>query len=85
MCVCFDSRVIKVCGLIKDLRVKLAPCLENNNNNIILRSQPSQTPNWCMTPPCLWDKGPTLPKTLTGNVYRGIHTLLPSRFERATS
>jgi hypothetical protein len=45
--------------------------------NLILRSRPSQTPNWCMRPPCLWDKGPPLPNDLTGKVYRGIHTLPP--------
>jgi hypothetical protein len=37
----------------------------NNNNNLILRSRPSQTPNQCMRPPCLWDKGPPPPNHLT--------------------
>jgi hypothetical protein len=28
----------------------------NNNNNLFSRSRPSQTPNWCMRPPCLCRK-----------------------------
>jgi hypothetical protein len=39
------------------------------NNNLFLRSRPSQTPNWCMRP--------LLPSDLTGKVYGGIHTLPP--------
>jgi hypothetical protein len=49
----------------------------NNNNNLILRSRPSETPNWCMRPPCLWDKGPPPPSDLNGKFYEGIHTLPP--------
>jgi hypothetical protein len=47
--------------------------INNNNNNLFLRSRPSQTPNWCMRPPP--------PSDLTGKVYRGIHTLPHSGFE----
>jgi hypothetical protein len=56
----------------------LSPFISNNNNNLFLRSQPSQTPNWCMRPPP--------PNDFTGKVYGGIHTLLaPSGFEHMTS
>jgi hypothetical protein len=53
----------------------------NNNNNLILRPRPSQTPNWCMRAPCLWDKGPPPHKDFTAKVYGGAHTLPPSGFE----
>ena len=49
----------------------------NNNNNLFLRSPPSETSNWCMRPPCLWDKGPPLHSDLTAKVYKGVHTLPP--------
>jgi hypothetical protein len=70
----------------------------NNNNNIninnlILRSQPRQTPNSCMIPLCLWDKRPLclwdkrspLHIDLTVKVYECVHTLPPSGFELMTS
>jgi hypothetical protein len=65
----------------------------NNTNNLILRLQLSHTPNWCMRPPCLWDKGPPcfwdkgppLCNDLTVKVYEGIHTLPHSGFEPVTS
>jgi hypothetical protein len=41
--------------------------------------------NWCTRSPCLWDKGPLQSRDLTGKVYRGIHTLPPSRFVPVTS
>jgi hypothetical protein len=28
---------------------------------VVVVSRPSQTPNWCMRPPCLWDKGLSYP------------------------
>jgi hypothetical protein len=58
--------------------------IENNNNNLILGSQPIQTPNWCMIPPCLCDKKPSAHSDLNVNVYRGVHTLHPSIFEPMT-
>jgi hypothetical protein len=48
----------------------------NNNNNLILRPQPTQTPNWCMRPPYLWDKEPLQCNDLTAEFYRGVHNLL---------
>ena len=51
--------------------------INNNNNNLFLRSRTSQTPNWCMRPPP--------PSDITGKVYGGIHTLPPSGFELLTS
>jgi hypothetical protein len=57
----------------------------NNNNNIILRSQLCKRPNWCMRPPCLWDKGPPPRSDLSAKVYGGMHTLPPSGFELVTS
>ena len=59
--------------------------VNNNNNNLFLRSPPSETPNWCMRPPCLWDKGPPLCSDLTAKVYRGVHTLPSFGFEPVTS
>ena len=55
----------------------LSPFSSNNNNNLFLRSQPSQTPNWCM--------GPPPPSDFIGKVYCGIHTLPPYVFEHMTS
>lgn len=54
----------------------------NDNNNLILRSQPSQAPKWCMRTTCLWDKGPPLHSNLTAKVYRGVYTLPHSSFEQ---
>jgi hypothetical protein len=56
----------------------LSPFSSDNNNNLFLRSHPSQTPNWCMRPPP--------PSDFTGKIYGGIDTLLsPSGFEHMTS
>lgn len=54
----------------------------NDNNNLILRSQPSQAPKWCMRTTCLWDKGPPPHSNLTAKVYRGVYTLPHSAFEQ---
>ena len=57
----------------------------NNNSSLILRPHPRQTPNWCMRPPCLWDKGPLPCSDLIAKVYKGVHTLPPYGFEPMTS
>ena len=57
----------------------------NNNNNLFLRSPSSETPIWCMRPPCLWDKVPPLHSDLSAKVYKGVHTLPSSGFEPTTS
>jgi hypothetical protein len=42
----------------------------NNNNNLFLRLLSIHTLNWCMRPPCLWDKGPSLHFWLVQNSNR---------------
>ena len=57
----------------------------NHNNNLFLRSSQSETPNWCMRTPCLWDKGPPLRSDVIAKVYRDGHTLPPTGFEPMAS
>jgi hypothetical protein len=49
-------------------------------NNLILRSWPSQTPNWCMRPPCLWDKGP--PNKNKKNRWSSLLALVESEYSQ---
>jgi len=62
--------------LLSSLSLKIQPSPRTsssfkiyNNNNLFLRSRPSETPNWSMRLPCLWDKGPPRPRDLTTKVY----------------
>jgi hypothetical protein len=64
---------------------KIECVYNNNNNNLFSRSRPSQTPNWCMRPPCLWGKGPPSCSDLSAKICGGIHTVPPSGFEPVTS
>jgi hypothetical protein len=58
----YDIGIKKICSLSPTILAY------NNKNNLILRSQTSKTPNMCMRPPCLWDKGPPPPINFTSKV-----------------
>jgi hypothetical protein len=75
--------MVYVClvALVARLYIYIYIYFNNNNSNLILRSRPSQTPNWCMRPPCLSDKGPPPCSDLTAKVYRGIHILAGKNFK----
>jgi hypothetical protein len=74
-----DHETISYKTLIQELSIQY----NNNNNNLFLRSRPSQHTKLVYETPLFVGQG--TPLDLTGKVYEGIHTLPPFGFEPVTS
>lgn len=51
--------------------------INNNDNNLILRSQPTQTPNWCMRSLVCGTRDPPTCSDLTTKLNKCVDTLRP--------